>query len=136
MAEKLLETRKLTNGTTLSLYDASRRQAADRWIVVLEARVAISLDANRFPSKGIDGLSLATVSKVLGSEVVYINRQKRIFVPDEEQEDLIRLLRENFYRTTEPYISRPTFPLRYIVQQYRQQLQQPSWREAANGHRP
>jgi hypothetical protein len=135
MPEKLLETRQLTNGTTLSLYDASRRQAADRWIVVLEARVAIPLDENRFPPEGIDGLFLATVTKLLGPEVVYISRQRRVFVPDEARADLIERLRENFYRTTEPYIALPAFPPRYIVQQYRQQLQQQSWREAADGNR-
>ena len=38
MTPTLLETRNLDNGTTLHLYDASRRQAADRWIVTMEIR--------------------------------------------------------------------------------------------------
>jgi hypothetical protein len=131
MADQLIEQRQLANGTTLSLYDASRRQAADRWIAVLEARIAIPLNEASFPGDRGDGLTLEAVRAVLGSQLVYVSRQERVFVPDEDKSDLIRRFRDDFCRHAEPYLSRPAFPSRYIVKQYHSQLKQQAWRRAA-----
>ena len=77
MNDNLLETRQLSNGTTLHLYDASRRQGADRWIVVMEARLEIPVDDHCLPPGQRDGLSLETICKALGPRVVYISRKAR-----------------------------------------------------------
>ena len=131
MPESLIESRELANGTTLSLYDASRRQAADRWIVVLEARIDIPLNDVCFPPEHTDDLTLDAVRAVLGNQVVYISRQERVFVPDEDKADLIARFRDDFCRHTEPYLSRPSFPTRYIAQQYHEQRKQQAWCQAA-----
>jgi hypothetical protein len=126
----LLETRPLANGTTLCLYDASRRQAADRWRVVLEARLEIPLD-DALALQDPDGASLASFRQVLGSPVLYIHRKERVFVPDQDKDRLLEALRSDFYQTALPYLARPAFPVRFVRKQYQDALRKTAWQGSA-----
>ena len=127
MTAQILETRTLANGTTLTLHDASRRQAADRWIVVLEARVAIPVEASCLPSELMGDLSLETVRNQLGETVVYTSRMERVFVPDENKQDLMTRFQDEFNRNTVPYLSNPAFPARFIRKQIHDDQKQQAW---------
>lgn len=127
----LLETRQLSNGTTLNLYDASRRQGADRWIVVMEARLEIPVDKTCFLPEQADGLSLETVRQAIGSSVFYISRQERIFVPNEDKAGLLTALQVEFCRNAVPYLLHPAFPTRFIIKQYRARQKKRTWQDAA-----
>ncbi len=131
MTDQKLETRTLDNGTTLTLYDASRRQAADRWIVVLEVRVAIPIQADCLPAEFLGELSLETVREQLGETVTYTNRIERVFVSDEDKQDLITRFKDDFDRNTVPYLANPAFPARYIRKQLHDHQQQQAWQAAA-----
>lgn len=131
MNDNLLETRQLSNGTTLNLYDASRRQGVDRWIVVMEAQLDIPVDETGLPPEGVEGLSLETVREALGPRVVFLSRRERVFVPDDEKEGLLNSLREEFCANAVPYLANPIFPIRFILKQYRACQKTKAWQEAA-----
>jgi hypothetical protein len=131
MNDNLLETRQLSNGTTLNLYDASCRQGADRWIVVMEARLEIPVNDRCLPPGQRDGLPLETIRKTLGPRVVYVSRKERIFVPDEDKADLLTAFQAEFCRNAVPYLLHPAFPPRFIIKQYRELQQKRVWQEAA-----
>jgi hypothetical protein len=131
MNDNLMETRQLSNGTTLKLYDVSRRQGADRWIVAMEARLDIPVTEDAFPPEPMNGLTLASVRDALGPRVVFLSRRARIFVPDDEKEDVLTILRDEFFANAVPYLSRPVFPARFIIKQYREVQQKKAWQDAA-----
>jgi hypothetical protein len=131
MNDNRLETRQLSNGTTLNLYDASRRQGADRWIVVMEAHLEIPVDDRCLPQGKLDGLKLETIRETLGHRVVYVSRRERIFVPDEDKAGLLTVFQAEFCRNTVPYLLHPAFPPRFILKQYREHLKKRAWQDAA-----
>ena len=135
MNATLLETRNLVNGTTLHLYDASRRQAADRWIVTLEARLDIPVDENTFAVERPEGVDLQAVRKMLGDQVTYVSRKERVFVSDRDKERLLQAFRNEFGQTALAYLSRPAFAARFIRKQYREACEKQAWQEPlANPH--
>ncbi len=131
MSDSILETRTLANGATLTLCDASRRQAADRWIVVLEARVRIPTRGDCLPADLMGDLSLETVRNLLGETVTYTSRMERVFVSNEDKQNLINRFKDAFIRNTVPYLSTPAFPVRFIQKQIRDVRQQQAWQAAA-----
>ena len=136
MNDNLMETRHLSNGTTLNLYDVSRRQGADRWIVTMEARLDIPVTEDALPPEPIDGLPLASVRDVLGPRVVFLSRRERVFVPDDEKDDILTLLRDEFCANAVPYLANPVFPARFIIKQYREVQQKKALQQAVAAATP
>ena len=136
MNDNLMETRHLSNGTTLNLYDVSRRQGADRWIVTMEARLDIPVAEDALPPEPMNGLPLASVRDVLGPRVVFLSRRERVFVPDDEKDDILTLLREEFCANAVPYLANPVFPARFIIKQYREVQQKKVLQQAVAGATP
>ena len=132
MKEKLLEKRPLANGTTLELVDASRRQAADRWVVVLEARVAIPVVADGLVTDQMSGLSLEAVHEALGSCITFVHRKERVFVPEEDKDALVDRFQNEIVANTLPYLSHPAFPARYIFKAYQEYQNQAARRPPSN----
>jgi hypothetical protein len=130
MNDNLMETRHLSNGTTLNLYDVSRRQGADRWIVTMEARLDIPVTEDALPPEPMNGLPLASVRDVLGPRVVFLSRRERVFVPDDEKDDILTLLRDEFCANAVPYLANPVFPARFIIKQYREVQQKKALQQA------
>jgi len=132
MNDTPLETRRLSNGTTLHLVDASRPQSADRWIVALEARMDIAIDTHHLPAPPGEGPTLEAMQRMLGPQVTYVSRMERVFVPIEDKERLLETFQDEFCRNILPYLSLPAFPARFILKQYREISQRRSW-APANG---
>lgn len=130
MDKTLLDSRALTNDMILYLYDASRRQTADRWIVVMEAHLEIPVDERALASGPADLPDLVAVREIVGARVAYVSRRERVFVADGDKDRLLQTLREAFIRASLPYLSHPAFPGRFIAKQYREVLKQRALREA------
>lgn len=131
MNDNLMETRQLNNGTTLNLYDASRRQGADRWIVAMEVQLDIPVNEDCLSPEPMNGLTLASVRDALGPRVVFLSRRERVFVPDDEKDGILNSLRDELYANAVPYLSHPAFPARFIIKQYREVQQKKALQDAA-----
>jgi hypothetical protein len=136
MHDNLLETRQLSNGTTLKLYDASRRQGADRWIVAMEVQLDIPVNEDCLSPEPMNGLTLESVRDALGPRVVFLSRRERVFVPDDERDGILTSLRDEFCANAVPYLSHPAFPARFIIKQYREAQQKKTWQDAAAAATP
>ena len=136
MNDNLMESRHLRNGTTLNLYDVSRRQGADRWIVTMEARLDIPVTKDALPPESVNGLPLESVRDVLGPRVVFLSRRERVFVPDDEKEGILTLLRDEFCTNAVPYLENPVFPTRFIIKQYREVQQKKALQQAVAAATP
>lgn len=131
MNETLLATHALANGTTLTVYDASRRQAADRWIVVLEARLEIPLDEAVLSPLDPEGPTLAAVRSVLETPLVCITRKERVFVDESDKDGLLEAFLDDYRRTALPHLAHPAFPAFYMLKQYQEACRRRALREAA-----
>lgn len=130
MNDTPLETRQLPNGMTLQLVNVSRPQSADRWIVALEARIDIPVDAASLSPPDGDGPALEALRQALGPRVTYVSRKERVFVPVEDKEQLLKTFQDEFCRNTLPYLALPTFPARFILKQYQEIQKRRSWAPA------
>lgn len=130
MNDTPLETRQLPNGMTLQLVNVSRPQTADRWIVALEVRIDIPVDAHSLSALDGDGPPLEALRQALGSRVTYVSRKERVFVPTEDKAPLLQTFQDEFCRNTLPYLALPAFPARFILKQYQAIQKQRSWAPA------
>ena len=84
----------------------------------------------------MNGLPLASVRDVLGPRVVFLSRRERVFVPDDEKDDILTLLRDEFCANAVPYLANPVFPARFIIKQYREVQQKKALQQAVAAATP
>lgn len=111
MEERLIETKILANGLELSIYDASRKIAGDRWYVALVARVVV-------PVQGTDVLSVDDAQRALGDTVVFEQRRERNFIGNNEKQAVFDNLYQTFTSGTGIYVARHDFPARFIKKRF------------------
>jgi len=113
MEERLIETKTLANGLEMSLYDASRKIAGDRWYVMLLARVVVPVREG-FLGRGADAMDPADAQKILGETVMFEQRRERNFVDDNDKTAVFDNLYQTFLSGTGAYVAHPDFPARFI----------------------
>ncbi len=114
MADDPFKTIQLDNGLTLTLHDRSRRIAADRWHLLLVARVEIPL------ADAALGEAAEAVRSALGDRVVYEQRRERNFISEELKAPVFDELCRSFLASGRPYLSHPEFAGRFALQKYRE----------------
>ncbi len=123
MEQTLITEETLENGVTLRLYDASRKQIGDRWVVTLKvcALVPVADDDALEDEKTGDLLS---VKQVLGGQITFEQKRERLFIDEQEKETLFNQMLENFQVSTRDYLAHPQFPSRFIKKSFRECLEQ------------
>jgi len=123
-AERLLSQYSLANGLTLEFWDLSRPLAGDRWELVMEARLAVPVNADMLSPDLKPHTSQITAA--LGPEVIFSKQEIHNFVPVGEVEDLLRNLEAALFTSLGRYLSHPEFAQRFLRkkwQEYQQNLQ-------------
>jgi hypothetical protein len=105
----------LENGLEVNLVDDSTLMAGDRWKVCLTVRISMEIDSFLRQSGDID---VDEIKQALGETVDYEHKTKRIFVRDQDKDDLVLSLVETFMADMLPYISRTEFPRKFILRQF------------------
>ena len=108
----------LDNGLTLEIRDASLIIAGDRWLVRIEARMAVPLreeDLDPLPEKAT---IYAILARTFGRKVPFLHVEERHFVDREKKEDLVRSLIENLCKNILPYVGHPEFSKRFVLSRY------------------
>lgn len=123
MKEKLIQTKALDNRLTLRLYDASRRMVADRWVVVLVARIDISVDALVAAEKGAATPGRRALIDALGRSVIFEQRRERKFVAAKDKERVLRELGDTLLSALQGYLSHPDFARRYVLSVHRRLME-------------
>jgi hypothetical protein len=127
MNEKLIKTLDLKNGLQLKIYDASRNMAGDRWLVSLIARMEI-------PVKDVSGKDDPQpiedeneIKKILGERVIFEQKRERIFVDIKEKDTVFQEMHDLFLDSSMDYLSRETFPKRFILKTYKEKMKKASF---------
>ncbi|MBW1841180.1 MAG: hypothetical protein JRF27_01800 [Deltaproteobacteria bacterium] len=130
MKEKLIKTMDLENNMRLNFYDDSRKLAGDRWLVSLMVRMEIPVSETLLPGDRQSVEEGEGPLGVLGEKVVFEQNRKRIFVDEDEKENVLRELIDRFQENTCHYLARESFPKQYVLKVYREEKKKRSW------HRP
>ena len=118
MTGKLIKTVDLVNNMQLNLYDESRRQAGDRWLVTLVIRMEIPVKAALLHEKHLSTETIKEVEKVLGEKVLFEQKRERIFVDVKEKETVLTEMSGLFLDSVFQYLSHDAFPQQYVMKMY------------------
>jgi hypothetical protein len=124
-AEKLISRHPLDNGLTLEFWDLSRPMIGERWIVVLEARIAVAIGPATLPPE-LQGRE-AEVVRGLGPEVSFAQRDVRNFIDIKEFEATIQEMKHRLLTQVKPYLGHPQFASRFIGKRFGEYQQKQRW---------
>ena len=105
---------KLKNGLKFEIIDASRKVAGDRYLVVLLARVFISVD-KALKSEVCAGIDAEAARKALGPELIFEKKDERNFVDAGEKEAVFDHLRQACLDTAAKYFAHADFAAKYLL---------------------
>jgi hypothetical protein len=123
--EKLFSRHALDNGLILEFWDLSRPMAGDRWLVVLDARLAIPVVAATLPP---DLRSQeAEISRALGPEIVFSQRNERIFIAADEYPATLKEIEARLLALALSYLGHPEFAGRFIRKRFTEFQEKERW---------
>jgi hypothetical protein len=123
--EKLLSRRPLDNGLTLEFWDLSRPMIGDRWIITLELRITISINAANLPSDLLP--QEADIVKALGAEIVFSQRDERNFIDIKEFDAAVNEMVTRLLTLAPSYYGHPEFAGRLIRKRYAEFQEKQRW---------
>jgi hypothetical protein len=125
VTESLLLRQSLPNGLVLELYDRSRPMAGDRWQVVLEVRLAITVNPAALPA---DLKKRAQeVMEALGPEIVFSQQDIRHFIDSREVPAILQEMQDRALNELREYLGHPDFAGRYIRKKFAEQQERQRW---------
>ena len=119
MTETLLRRRPLLNGLTLEVYDLSRPMAGDRWQVILEVRLPITVSAAALPPDLADRAQ--EVVAALGPEIVFSQQEVHYFIDHKEVPALLQEIETRLWEGLQGYLGHPDFAKRYLRKKFIEQ---------------
>lgn len=123
--EKLISRHPLDNGLILEFWDLSRPMAGDRWLVVLEARLAIPVGAATLPPELMG--QEAEISRALGPEIVFSQRDERIFIAADEYPATLKEIEARLLALAPSYLGHPEFAGRFIRKRFTEFQEKERW---------
>jgi hypothetical protein len=127
MKERLIKTLDLKNGLQLKIYDASRNLVSERWLVCLIARMEIPVAQVLEKSDSLPKKNVNEIKDILGESVIFEQKREKIFVDISDRERVFNGMCDIFLGSSLDYLSRETFPKRYILKKYNEQIKKASF---------
>ena len=132
-SERIIERHELENGTEIILFDHSRQMSVDRWIVELKCVAHIPIDEGFWNmAAGEDQRILEGIRKKIGDHLTHTFSNKRIFIPDEDREQILREMVHQVYNGMMEYLKKPNFPSKLFKKLYHENRQRLLLQEAMN----
>ncbi len=125
MRAKLFSRHPLDNGLTLEFWDLSRPMIGDRWIVVLEARITIPVDAATLPADLLP--QEADIVQALGPEIIFSQRDERNFIDARELETTLKEIEDRLLALAPSYFGHPEFAGRLLRKRFAEFLEKHRW---------
>ncbi|MFI5331263.1 MAG: hypothetical protein ACHQ2F_09570 [Desulfobaccales bacterium] len=123
--EKLLSRHPLDNGLTIEFWDLSRPMIGDRWIITLELRITILIDAANLPPDL--QAQEADIIKALGAEIVFSQRDERNFIDIKEFDAAMNEMVTRLLTLAPSYFGHPEFAGRLIRKRYAEFQEKQRW---------
>ncbi len=121
-SERKIRTIPLENGEILHIYDASRKVAGDAWLVKLIFRIRIEVTEAQLNGADLKDIRFEELSATLGESVLFEVVRERNFILEHKKAQLIEDFIDDYLNSTCSYISKPHFPLRFILKKYVERL--------------
>jgi hypothetical protein len=116
MTETLIQCRPLPNGLTLEFHNLSRPMAGDRWQVIVEVRVPITVSGATLPP---DLASRASeVIAALGPEIAFTQQEVHHFIDNREVPGLQEKVQTRLWEGLKDYLGHPDFVARYLRKKF------------------
>lgn len=116
-----IQTVELKNGLKLEIFDASHNVAADRYKVILVAR--IDVDVNEALTSPVCGeIEAEKAAGVLGPRLVFEQKSERFFVDEPDKETVFAEFLKACLKNAETYFAHPDFAARFVLRTYRTRL--------------
>jgi hypothetical protein len=113
---RLMSRHALKNGLTLEFWDHSRPVAGDRWVVILETRIAIPVRADTLPPE-LQAYA-AQVARALGEEVTFRQREERNFIAASQLPAVLKDMQDRMLALAPGYFGHADFAPRFIKKTY------------------
>lgn len=123
MKDKIFKTIELENGQTLGIYDESRKIAADAYVVIMGIRMKISIQKNLFTAQDITDEKFADILEIVGEDILYEYKSERNMIMAKEKDQVFESQVDTFEKNMVPYISKPIFPEKMILKEYRERIE-------------
>ena len=120
MEEKIVKTIPLANDLTLEILDMSKKISEDAFQVHMTARVIIPVTSSLFPAQTLTKISLEEIIGKVGPSATFEHQKERNFIMAPDKDKVFGHLVDTFMETLLPYVSKPSFPGKYILKVYRE----------------
>jgi hypothetical protein len=118
MEENIVKTIPLANDLTLELLDLSKKISEDAFQVNMTARVIIPVTESLFPAETLGKITLENIISKVGPTATFEHRKERNFIMAPDKDKVFAHLVDTFMETLLPYVSKPSFPGKYILKCY------------------
>jgi len=116
---RLIEEINLENGLTAQFYDQSRPVVGDRWVARLLVCIPLRIEEAYLESSDRLATSYSDFSTAMGGEIDFRCEKVRNFIDRDDVSYILDEMKKEFLNANLPYISRPQFPRRYTLKQFR-----------------
>ncbi len=117
MEPQLIETIELENGLALEIRDASRKVAADRWLIKVVASMDVDVSDRWFSDTIASPGNTAEMQAKLGSTLRFEYRNERNFVDQNDKQTVFEAMLDSVMAKI-AYYSHPNFAARFIQKEY------------------
>ncbi len=114
----LLEEIELNNGLCLFIFDESRPMAGDRWLAKLRMQIPMKICSEYLAALARDDFPIEAFIALTGGAVTLEHSKQRNFIAHQEISQTLAELKEEFFCSTLPYISKPGFEARFAQKRY------------------
>lgn len=119
MKENIYKEIVLENGQKLMICDLSRKIGQDAYVVLMKAVIEVDIQKELFSGDDAADIEYQDVKAVLGGPVTYEYAVERNFIMAPDKEKVFESLVNTFMENLGPYVSKPNFPIKLILKQYR-----------------
>jgi hypothetical protein len=128
-SETLLSRQPLANGLILELWNQSRPVAGDRWLVRLEARIAVPVAPATLPPDLQP--RAAEVREALGEEIIFSQVDERNVIAAAAMPEILQDMQDRALALAADYFGRPEFAAGFIRKRFREHRARQLWQQAA-----
>ena len=123
MNNKIFKTIELENGLTLEIRDESRKIGADAYVVIMGARMEIKVQKDLFVVQAVSDTKFVDILEILGDDILYEYKSERNMIMAKEKDAVFESQVNTFVKNMVPYISKPIFPEKMILKEYRERVE-------------
>ena len=123
MNDNIFKTIELENNQTLEIRDESRKIGEDAYVVIMGARMDVRIQKDLFLTQEISDTRLSDILEMIGDDILYEYKSERNMIMSREKDLVFESLVDTFLKNMVPYISKPIFPEKMILKEYRARIE-------------